>query len=152
VALDPLRQHPHRDREHGCWVGVPARQPSPSRPRACRRRDGLVRASRWVRGKSPLMRLTLLVRGSIWTANVVMLLQSGALFAMWFFVLPYLQESTGTRRTRRDSPPVSSTRRARSVARSTRPRSRQLLRRSSCRLGRLRCPFRPSHPSLVLFA
>jgi len=42
-------------------------------------------------------------------------LQSGALFAMWFFVLPYLQESTGTRRTRRDSPPVSSTRRARSV-------------------------------------
>jgi hypothetical protein len=55
------------------------------------------------------MRLTPLVRGSIWTANVVTLLLSGALFAMWFFVSPYLQESTGTRRARRDSLPVVST-------------------------------------------
>jgi len=45
--------------------------------------------------KSPLMRLTLFERRSIWTANVVMFLLSGALFAMWFFVSLYLQEVHG---------------------------------------------------------
>ncbi|MGO8724010.1 MAG: MFS transporter [Acidimicrobiales bacterium] len=41
--------------------------------------------------KSPIMRLSLFKRRSIWTANVVMFLLSGALFAMWFFVSLYLQ-------------------------------------------------------------
>jgi len=41
--------------------------------------------------KSPLMRLSLFRRRSIWTANLVMFLTSGALFAMWFFVSLYLQ-------------------------------------------------------------
>ena len=45
--------------------------------------------------KSPLMRLTLFERRSIWTANMVMFLLSGALFAMWFFVSLYLQEVHG---------------------------------------------------------
>jgi EmrB/QacA subfamily drug resistance transporter len=42
--------------------------------------------------QAPLMPLHLLGRRSIWTANLVMLLLSGALFAMWFFVSLYLQE------------------------------------------------------------
>ncbi|MGA8681089.1 MAG: MFS transporter [Acidimicrobiales bacterium] len=41
---------------------------------------------------SPLMPLSLFRRRSIWTANLVMFLLSGALFAMWFFVSLYLQE------------------------------------------------------------
>ena len=45
--------------------------------------------------KFPLMRLTLFARRSIWTANLVMFLLSGALFAMWFFVSLYLQEVHG---------------------------------------------------------
>lgn len=40
---------------------------------------------------SPLMRLEMFKRRSIWTANLVMFLLSGALFAMWFFVSLYLQ-------------------------------------------------------------
>lgn len=45
--------------------------------------------------KSPLMPLAMLGRRSIWTANLVMMLLSGALFAMWFFVSLYLQEVHG---------------------------------------------------------
>ncbi len=45
--------------------------------------------------KSPLMRLALFERRSIWSANLVMFLLSGALFAMWFFVSLYLQEVHG---------------------------------------------------------
>jgi EmrB/QacA subfamily drug resistance transporter len=45
--------------------------------------------------ESPLMRLTLFERRSIWSANLVMFLLSGALFAMWFFVSLYLQEVHG---------------------------------------------------------
>ena len=45
--------------------------------------------------KSPLVRLALFERRSIWTANMVMFLLSGALFAMWFFVSLYLQEVHG---------------------------------------------------------
>ena len=45
--------------------------------------------------KSPLMRLALFGRRSIWSANLVMFLLSGALFAMWFFVSLYLQEVHG---------------------------------------------------------
>ena len=45
--------------------------------------------------KAPLMRLTMFTRRSIWTANLVMFLLSGALFAMWFFVSLYLQEVHG---------------------------------------------------------
>jgi EmrB/QacA subfamily drug resistance transporter len=41
--------------------------------------------------KSPLMRLGMFKRRSIWTANLVMFLIAGALFAMWFFVSLYLQ-------------------------------------------------------------
>ena len=41
--------------------------------------------------RSPIMRLSLFKRRSIWTANLVMFLLSGALFAMWFFVSLYLQ-------------------------------------------------------------
>ena len=44
---------------------------------------------------APLMRLALFQRRSIWTANLVMFLLSGALFAMWFFVSLYLQEVHG---------------------------------------------------------
>jgi EmrB/QacA subfamily drug resistance transporter len=44
---------------------------------------------------SPLVRLAMFKRRSIWSANVVMLLLSGALFAMWFFVSLYLQEVRG---------------------------------------------------------
>jgi EmrB/QacA subfamily drug resistance transporter len=45
--------------------------------------------------KSPLMRLALFERRAIWSANLVMFLLSGALFAMWFFVSLYLQEVHG---------------------------------------------------------
>lgn len=45
--------------------------------------------------RSPLMPLSLFKRRSIWTANLVMFLLSGALFAMWFFVSLYLQEVHG---------------------------------------------------------
>jgi EmrB/QacA subfamily drug resistance transporter len=45
--------------------------------------------------KSPLMPLPMFERRSIWTANLVMFLLSGALFAMWFFVSLYLQEVHG---------------------------------------------------------
>jgi len=45
--------------------------------------------------RSPLVRLAMFKRRSIWSANVVMLLLSGALFAMWFFVSLYLQEVHG---------------------------------------------------------
>jgi len=45
--------------------------------------------------KSPLMRLALFERRSIWSANLVMFLLAGALFAMWFFVSLYLQEVHG---------------------------------------------------------
>jgi EmrB/QacA subfamily drug resistance transporter len=45
--------------------------------------------------KSPLVRLALFKRRSVWTANLVMLLTAGALFAMWFFVSLYLQEVHG---------------------------------------------------------
>ncbi len=45
--------------------------------------------------KSPLMRLALFERRSIWSANLVMFLLSAALFAMWFFVSLYLQEVHG---------------------------------------------------------
>jgi MFS family permease len=45
--------------------------------------------------KSPLMPLALFGRRSIWTANLVMFLIAGALFAMWFFVSLYLQEVRG---------------------------------------------------------
>jgi predicted MFS family arabinose efflux permease len=45
--------------------------------------------------RSPLMPLPLFRRRSIWTANLVMFLLSGALFAMWFFVSLYLQEVHG---------------------------------------------------------
>jgi EmrB/QacA subfamily drug resistance transporter len=41
--------------------------------------------------KAPLMPLGMFRRRSIWTANLVMLLLSGALFAMWYFVSLYLQ-------------------------------------------------------------
>ena len=41
--------------------------------------------------KSPLVRLSLFKRRSIWTANLVMFLLAGALFSMWFFVSLYLQ-------------------------------------------------------------
>jgi EmrB/QacA subfamily drug resistance transporter len=44
---------------------------------------------------SPLMPLPMFKRRSIWTANLVMFLLSGALFAMWFFVSLYLQEVHG---------------------------------------------------------
>ena len=40
---------------------------------------------------SPLVRLSLFKRRSIWTANLVMFLLTAALFAMWFFVSLYLQ-------------------------------------------------------------
>lgn len=42
---------------------------------------------------SPVMSLRLFPRRSIWTANLVMFLLPGALFAMWFFVSLYLQEA-----------------------------------------------------------
>jgi MFS family permease len=45
--------------------------------------------------KSPLMPLAMFERRSIWTANLVMFLISGALFAMWYFVSLYLQEVHG---------------------------------------------------------
>ena len=45
--------------------------------------------------RSPLVRLALFERRSIWTANLVMFLLSAALFAMWFFVSLYLQEVHG---------------------------------------------------------
>jgi EmrB/QacA subfamily drug resistance transporter len=41
--------------------------------------------------KAPLMPLDMFQRRSFWTANLVMFLISGALFAMWFFVSLYLQ-------------------------------------------------------------
>jgi len=41
--------------------------------------------------KSPLVRLSMFKRRSVWTANLVMFLLVGALFAMWFFVSLYLQ-------------------------------------------------------------
>ena len=41
--------------------------------------------------KSPLVRLSLFKRRSVWTANLVMFLLVGAMFAMWFFVSLYLQ-------------------------------------------------------------
>jgi EmrB/QacA subfamily drug resistance transporter len=44
---------------------------------------------------APLMPLSLFRRRSIWSANLVMMLLSGALFAMWFFVSLYLQEVHG---------------------------------------------------------
>lgn len=43
----------------------------------------------------PLMPLRMFERRPIWTANVVMMLLSGSLFAMWFFVSLYLQEVRG---------------------------------------------------------
>jgi EmrB/QacA subfamily drug resistance transporter len=45
--------------------------------------------------RSPLMPLRMFKRRSIWTANLVMMLLSGALFAMWFFVSLYLQDVRG---------------------------------------------------------
>jgi EmrB/QacA subfamily drug resistance transporter len=45
--------------------------------------------------KSPLMPLSMFGRRSIWTANLVMFLVAGAIFAMWFFVSLYLQEVRG---------------------------------------------------------
>lgn len=45
--------------------------------------------------KSPLVPLTLLAKRSVWSANLVMLLLSGALFAMWYFVSLYLQDVLG---------------------------------------------------------
>ncbi len=45
--------------------------------------------------RAPLMPLPMFRRRSIWTANLVMFLLSGALFAMWFFVSLYLQEVHG---------------------------------------------------------
>ncbi|MGC9963534.1 MAG: MFS transporter, partial [Acidimicrobiales bacterium] len=45
--------------------------------------------------RSPLMPLSMFKRRSIWSANLVMFLLSGALFAMWFFVSLYLQEVHG---------------------------------------------------------
>ncbi len=53
----------------------------------------LVHESRVAR--APLMPLHMFRRRSIWTANLVMLLLSGSLFAMWFFVSLYLQEVRG---------------------------------------------------------
>jgi len=41
------------------------------------------------------MPLSMFERRSIWTANLVMFLLSGSLFAMWFFVSLYLQEVRG---------------------------------------------------------
>ena len=41
--------------------------------------------------KSPIMRLSLFKRRTVWTANLVMFLLVGAIFAMWFFVSLYLQ-------------------------------------------------------------
>jgi EmrB/QacA subfamily drug resistance transporter len=43
----------------------------------------------------PLMPLGMLRRRSIWSANLTMLLFSGSLFAMWYFVSLYLQEVRG---------------------------------------------------------
>jgi EmrB/QacA subfamily drug resistance transporter len=53
----------------------------------------LVHESRVAR--APLMPLSMFKRRSIWSANLVMFLLSGALFAMWFFVSLYLQEVHG---------------------------------------------------------
>ncbi len=44
---------------------------------------------------APLMPLPMFARRSIWSANLVMFLLSGSLFAMWFFVSLYLQEVRG---------------------------------------------------------
>lgn len=41
---------------------------------------------------SPLMPIRMFARRSIWSANLVMFLLSGAIFAMWFFVSLYLQD------------------------------------------------------------
>lgn len=43
----------------------------------------------------PLMPLRMFQRRTIWSANLVMMLLSGSLFAMWFFVSLYLQEVRG---------------------------------------------------------
>ena len=45
--------------------------------------------------KAPLMPLELFSRRSVWSANLVMLMLSGAIFAMWYFVSLYLQEVLG---------------------------------------------------------
>ncbi len=50
----------------------------------------LVHESR--RAVSPLMPIAMFARRSIWSANLVMLLLAGAIFAMWFFVSLYLQD------------------------------------------------------------
>ncbi len=40
---------------------------------------------------APLMPLRLFARRSLWSANLVMFMLAGAIFAMWFFVSLYLQ-------------------------------------------------------------
>ena len=45
--------------------------------------------------KDPLMPLRMLRNRSVWTANLTMLLFSGSLFAMWYFISLYLQEVRG---------------------------------------------------------
>jgi EmrB/QacA subfamily drug resistance transporter len=45
--------------------------------------------------KTPLMPLRMFERRSVWSANLVMFLLSGAVFAMWFFVSLYLQQVRG---------------------------------------------------------
>jgi EmrB/QacA subfamily drug resistance transporter len=45
--------------------------------------------------KTPLMPLGMFERRSVWSANLVMFLLSGAVFAMWFFVSLYLQQVRG---------------------------------------------------------
>ncbi|HLI44095.1 MAG TPA: MFS transporter [Acidimicrobiales bacterium] len=45
--------------------------------------------------KHPLMPLRMFERRSVWSANLVMFLLSGAIFAMWFFVSLYLQQVRG---------------------------------------------------------
>ncbi len=44
---------------------------------------------------APLMPLRMFARRSIWSANLVMTLLAGSIFAMWFFVSLYLQEVLG---------------------------------------------------------